>query len=158
MLYVVILATIIILGIIFGRRHDDSKSDYKPEEFKHSGRQWAFNGILDIDHPPLDDKPFRSGEQPLQLMVKKGYVHYGLLVDESVGDDQLGLFRAQARAASPNTIDILRQGRVVGRVEAMAGELHRSIVARGGTAEAYAFIAATDQKGTLYGEVCIAKK
>ena len=89
---IIILVTVLILGILFGRKRSDEKSDYQPEQFRHSGHDWVFNGILDIDHPPHDDSPFHDYDQPIQLMVKKGYVHCDITIDDTVGERDLGLF------------------------------------------------------------------
>lgn len=154
---IIILVTVVVLGLIFGRKSGDEKSDYQPEEFKHSGHEWAFNGILDIDHPPHDSASLIDADPPLQLMVKKGYVHYELVVDVSKDENEVGLFHAVARASAPNTISILREGRVVAHVAGQVGALHDAIAASGRDMPAYAFIAAKGAPPVLYGEVCIAK-
>ena len=68
---VIIAVIVIILAAIFLRRHDDSKSDYKEQPFVHSGKKWVFNGILDIDHPPMESSVFTDYEGELQLVVRK---------------------------------------------------------------------------------------
>jgi hypothetical protein len=154
---IIILVTVLILGILFGRKRSDEKSDYQPEQFRHSGHDWVFNGILDIDHPPHDDSPFHDYDQPIQLMVKKGYVHCDITIDDTVGERDLGLFRAVAVASDDSAISILREGRVVAYVSSQADALRNAIIANGGQAEAYGFIAAKGQPMRLFGEVCIAR-
>ena len=154
---IIILATVLILGIVFGRKRSDEKSDYQPEQFRHSGHDWAFNGILDIDHPPHDATPFKDYDQPLQLMVKKGYVHCDISIEETVGEGDLGLFRSVAMASDHSAVSILREGRVVAHVSSQADALRDAIVANGGQAEAYGFIAAKGQPMSFFGEVCIAR-
>ncbi len=154
---ILVLVTVLILGFIFGRKHKDEKSDYTPEVFKHSGHDWVFNGLLDIDHPPHDKVPFRDYDQPMELMVKKGYVHYDLEIDASVTERDLGLFRAVATATNQNTISIVREGRVVATVAGQATSLCDAIIKGGGQADAYAFIAAKGNPMVFFGEVCIAK-
>ena len=104
--YIIIIAAIvIILGIIFLRRRGETPSDYVEPRFEHSGKQWVFNGILDIDHPPLDDTPFTDYEGDLQLMVKKGYRHLELEVEASSAKrPPLGLFKGAARIQDDDII------------------------------------------------------
>ena len=52
---IIIAAIVIILALVFLRKHDDSQSDYQEPQFKHSGRKWVFNGILDIDNLMPDE-------------------------------------------------------------------------------------------------------
>lgn len=154
---IIILATVIILGFIFGRRHNDEKSDYQPPVFKHSGHEWVFNGILDIDHPPLDDTPFHDYERPIQLMVKKGYMHYDMIPESTVSDSDCGLFHAVAQVLGDGSIGIYREGRVVAHLERSPEALCEAINAHGGKADAYAFIASKGNPAAYYGEVCIVK-
>ena len=150
--YIIIIAAIvIILALIFLRRHDDSKSDYVEPHFEHSGKQWVFNGILDIDHPPMDDTPFIDYDGEIQLMVKKGFRHLQLLVDASEQPTP-GLFRGEARIQGDDII-ICSGSKILGKLPKGQTSLQQSIRRQGSSAEAYGFIACKDK--TYQGEVCV---
>ena len=151
---IIISAIVIILAFVFLRKHDDSQSDYKEPEFKHSGKQWVFNGILDIDHPPLDQTPFKDYEGALQLMVKKGYLHYSLELMQPV-QCQPGLYRGQVKLEEDKIV-VLFDNLKVGYISSNPKTLAESINQKGGVADAYGFIATKD--GEFLGEVCIQKR
>ena len=155
---IIILVTILILGFIFGRKRNDKESDYQPPVFKHSGHEWVFNGILDIDHPPHDDSPFHDYDQPIQLMVKKGYLHYDLIVESTVSDADLGLFHAIAQIQADGSVGIVREGRVVAHLSQKPSALINTIKAHEGRADAYAFIASKGTPEVYFGEACIQKE
>ena len=96
--YIVIIAVVVvILAFLFLRKGKEMPTDYVEPTFKASGHQWVFNGILDIDCPPKETAPFLDGEGELQLMVKKGFVHYDLQVNaQELSDQHLGMFRGRA--------------------------------------------------------------
>ena len=152
--YIIIIAAIvIILGIIFLRRRGETPSDYVEPRFEHSGKQWVFNGILDIDHPPLNDTPFTDYEGDLQLMVKKGYRHLELEVEASSAKrPPLGLFKGAARIQDDDII-VCTGSQTIGRLPKGQTSLRQAIERQGGTAEAYGFLAEKD--GKCFGEVCI---
>ena len=154
---IIILATVIILGFIFGRKHGEETTDYKPQVFKHSGHEWVFNGILDIDHPLQDNALLVDYDRPLQMVVKKGYVHYDLEVAPDMSASDCGLFRAEARILDDGRVGICREDRVVAHLAQKPSALIESIHAHGGHADAYAFIASKGNPATFYGEACIAK-
>lgn len=150
----IIAAIVIILAVIFLRRHDDSKSDYVEQPFVHSGKKWVFNGILDIDHPPMENSVFTDYEGELQLMVKKGYVHHDLALFNDVdADDYLGLFKAEAQATPNGDIILLVMGQSIAILSKRQPSLHQTIKKNGGIVPAYGFIA--KQNGHIIAEACI---
>ena len=152
-LFIAIIAVIIVVLALIFLRHDDSKSDYKEQPFKHSGKKWVFNGILDIDCPPADMTPFTDYEGEIQLMVKKGFVHYDLIVeDQKELDDKLGLFRGIACIEGGRIV--IRQGNTtLGHLPAGLASLEEQIRKSANETEAYGYIAS--RKGEVFGEVCI---
>lgn len=151
--YIVIIACIVVvLGIIFLRKKD-GPTDYVEPTFKASGKKWVFNGSLDIDNPPTDMKYFDGGETELQLMVKRGFVHYSLTVDKDL-DFPLGMFRGKA-FAEEGGIRIVANGKTVGHLEGLLTELMQSVANKQDGAEAYGFIARKNDM--LWGEVCVKK-
>ncbi|MBO4820702.1 MAG: hypothetical protein J5548_04470 [Prevotella sp.] len=150
----IVAAIVIILAAIFLRRHDDSKSDYKEQPFVHSGKKWVFNGILDIDHPPLEASVFTEYEGELQLMVKKGYVHYDISLLGSVdAEEHLGLFKAEALAKPDGSIVLLVSGAPFATLSKKQPALHQKIMDNGGGVPAYGFIA--KQNDRVIAEACI---
>jgi len=153
---VIIAAVVIILGLIFLRRHDDTKTDYQEPHFEHSGKNWVFNGILDIDHPPLDDSPFNDYEGDLQLMVKKGFMHLDLIVDNSAKQQPpTGLFSGEALVEG-DTIIVRTGHQVLGRLPQGQSTLIQAIHRQSGKSEAYGYIA--HKEGKYFGEVCVRKR
>lgn len=151
---VIIAVIVLILAAIFLRRNDDSKSDYIEQPFVHSGKKWVFNGILDIDHPPVDSSVFTDYEGELQLMVKKGYVHYDIkLIDGMDAEDYLGLFRAEAQANPDGSISLLVSGKPIATLSKQLPALHQKIIKNGGAVPAYGFIAKQDDR--IIAEACI---
>ncbi len=149
---VIILAIVIILSFIFLRKHDDSKSDYVEPSFRHSGKKWVFNGVLDIDNPPETNDVFTDFDGTYQLMVKKGFVHYDLVLkDKAKG--HLGLFKASAIARDNGEIDLVVNNETIASLPKATSSLHGKIVKKGGETVAYAFIAS--QNDQLFGEACI---
>ncbi len=151
---IIIAAIVIILALVFLRKHDDSQSDYQEPQFKHSGRKWVFNGILDIDNPPQDNNVFKEYRQPMQLMVKKGYMHYSIEPVESLDEKYLGLWQAEAVIGNGGSIDIVMRDTVVASLPAGQKSLVESI-RKNHTMPAYLFIAKIDDH--LYGEACVRK-
>ena len=150
----IIAVIIVVLAAIFLRRHDDSKSDYKEQPFVHSGKKWVFNGILDIDHPPMEPAVFIDYDGELQLMVKKGYVHHDItLLNDIDAEDYLGLFQAEAQAISDGDITLLFSGKPIANLSKKQPSLHKKITKSGGNVPAYGFIAI--QKGRVVAEACI---
>ena len=151
---VIIAVIVIILAAIFLRRHDDSKSDYKEQPFVHSGKKWVFNGILDIDHPPMESSVFTDYEGELQLMVRKGYVHHDITLLEGIdADDHLGLFQAEAKATSNGDITLCVSGNPFAILTKQQPSLHQKITKSGGIVPAYGFIA--KQNDRIVAEACI---
>ena len=156
MTYAIIIAIIvIILAILFLRKHDDSKSDYKEPEFKHSGRKWVFNGILDIDNPPQEKDIFTQYPQRMELMVKKGFLHYSINVNSGIDEKFLGLWRAEATIDSQQHIVISVDGTNVATLPDGQNALAKAIRENNGKCEAYIFIAKLDD--SIYGEACVKK-
>lgn len=154
--YIIIIAVIvIILAFIFLRKREEKPSDYEDPVYKASGHQWVFNGILDIDCPPADMTPFTDYEGDIQLMVKKGFVHYDLIIeDQDQLKDKLGLFRATAGIEGERIV--VRQGsRVLGYLPSGLSALEEQIRKSSNDTEAYGFIAS--RKGEIFGEVCVRK-
>lgn len=154
--YIIIIAVIvIILAFLFLRKKEEVPSDYEDPVYKASGHQWVFNGILDIDCPPADMTPFTDYEGEIQLMVKKGFVHYDLIVaDSDQVKDKVGLFRAAASLEGGRIV--VRQGStVLGYLPSGLSALEEQIRKSSNGTEAYGFIA--NRKGELFGEVCVRK-
>ena len=154
--YIIIIAVIvIILAFIFLRKREEKPSDYEDPVYKASGHQWVFNGILDIDCPPADMTPFTDYEGDIQLMVKKGFVHYDLMVeDQDQLKDKLGLFRGTAGIEGGRIV--IRQGStVLGCLPSGLSALEEQIRRSSNGTEAYGFIAS--RKGDIFGEVCVRK-
>lgn len=150
----IIAVIVLILAVIFLRRHDDSKSDYVEQPFVHSGKEWVFNGILDIDHPPLDSSVFTDYDGELQLMVKKGYVHHDITLLDTVNpNDHLGLFQAEALAEAEESITLFLSGQPFAVLAKKQPSLHQKITKQGGTVPAYGFIA--KQNDRIIAEACI---
>lgn len=150
----IIAAIVVILAAIFLRRRDDSKSDYVEQPFVHSGKKWVFNGILDVDHPPMDASVFTDYEGELQLMVKKGYVHHDIsLLDNEDADEHLGLFQAEAQATLDGGISLLVAGRPFAVLAKRQPSLHQIITQHGGSVPAYGFIAKQNRR--IIAEACI---
>ena len=152
---VIIAAVVIILALIFLRKHNDADSDYKEPVFRHSGHQWVFNGILDIDNPPADDTPFTSYEGDIQLTVKKGFMHYEMMPNTSVDlQPHLGLFWAKV-VAGDNGVDVVKDGIVLGRLKGSQEQLRQMLAATQKPVEAYAFLA--KHGDDIVGEACVRK-
>ena len=154
--YIAIIAFIVVvLAIVFLRKKDDDTSDYVEPTFKASGKKWVFNGSLDIDNPPAETSPFDEGEIQLQLMVKKGFVHYELKIDEDGQEKlKLGMFRGRAYA-DKNGIRVFADECLVGTLPQHLTGLCQIIANKEDGAEAYGFIARRNDK--LWGEVCVKK-
>ena len=152
--YIIIIAVIIvILAILFLRKGNERPSDYEEPVYKASGHQWVFNGILDIDCPPADMTPFMDYEGDIQLMVKKGFVHYDLIVDNHKEiRDKLGLFHATA-CVEGERIVIRQEDAVLGCLPSGLNSLQESISQSDNEKEAYGYIAR--KNGNLFGEVCV---
>lgn len=153
--YIIIIAVIvIILAILFLRKRDEQPSDYVPPTYKASGRQWVFNGILDIDSPPSDLRPFTDYEGEIQLMVKKGFLHYDLVIeDPEQVKDKVGLFRAIA-CLEGGRIVIRHDTTVLGYLPSGLTVLEEHVRNTHQT-EAYGFIAR--HHDAFFGEVCVRK-
>ena len=150
----IIIVIVIILAAIFLRRHDDSKSDYVEQPFVHSGKEWVFNGILDIDHPPMESSVFTDYEGELQLMVKKGYVHHDItMLDGLDANDHLGLFQAEAQANQDGNITLFVSGQPFAVLAKKQPALHQKITQQGGTVPAYGFIAKHNDH--IVAEACV---
>ena len=154
--YIIIIAAIVVvLAILFLRKGKEQPTDYEEPVYKASGHQWVFNGILDIDCPPADMTPFTDYEGEIQLMVKKGFVHYDLIVeDQKELGDKLGLFRGIACIEGGRIV--IRQGNTtLGHLPAGLASLEEQIRNSANETEAYGYIAS--RKGEVFGEVCIRK-
>ena len=153
MAYLIIIAAIVIvLAAVFARKHDDSHSDYVEPTFRHSGKKWVFNGILDIDAPPEQNEIFVDYDGEYQLMTKKGFVHYDLVLYENA-KHHLGMFQASAIASNDGKIDIIVDNQAIASLPKGTSELHKKISNKGGKAKAYGFIASRNNE--LFGEVCV---
>ena len=156
MIYAIIIAIIvIILAVLFLRKHDDSKSDYVEPQFKHSGRKWVFNGILDIDNPPQEKDIFSQYLQKMELMVKKGYMHYSINVNKGLDEQYFGMWRAEAAIDSQQHIILLVDGEPVATLPDGQNTLMKAIKENNGNCQAYLFIAKLND--TVYGEACVKK-
>ena len=152
---IIIVAVVVILALIFLRKHNDADSDYKEPEFRHSGHKWVFNGILDIDNPPADDTPFTSYEGEIQLTVKKGFMHYEMEPNTAVDlKPHLGLFWAKV-VAGDSGVDVVKDGCTIGKLHGAQEQLRQMLATTQVPLEAYAFLA---QRGdNVVGEVCVRK-
>ena len=88
-------------------------------------------------------------------MVKKGFVHYDLIVaDSDQVKDKVGLFRAAASLEGGRIV--VRQGStVLGYLPSGLSALEEQIRKSSNGTEAYGFI--DNRKGELFGEVCVRK-
>lgn len=152
----IIVVIIVVLSLIFLRRHDDSKSDYKEQPFKHSGKKWVFNGILDIDHPVEDPSVFNDYEGELQLMVKKGYAHYDMkLLPNVQPKEHLGLFQAVAKVNGEDIILFIGD-MPFAKLPTGLASLRKRVEQNGGTSDAYGFVA--NRNGSIVAEACVKVK
>lgn len=156
-LFIAIIAVIIVvLALIFLRRHDDSKSDYKEQPFKHSDKKWVFNGILDIDHPVNDPSVINDYEGELQLMVKKGYAHYDVTLLPGISPEKhLGLFRAVAKVNGEEIV-LVSEGVPFAKLPAGLVSLRQKVMQGGGETDAYGFVA--KRHDTIVAEACVKVK
>ena len=153
----IIVVIIVVLSLIFLRRHDDSKSDYKEQPFKHSGKKWVFNGILDIDHPVDDPTVFNDDyEGELQLMVKKGYAHYDVTLLSGIQPEKyLGFFKAVAKVNGEEIV-LFVDGAPFARLPKGLASLRQKVEQNGGTSDAYGFVA--NRHGSIVAETCVMVK
>ena len=153
--YIVIIAVIVIVLAIAFLRKKEEPSDYEEPVFKASGKKWVFNGILDIDNPPSETTPFEEDGIELQLMVKKGFVHYEMSVEQNVQPPlPIGMFRGRAYAED-GVVRIYVDSRLVGSLSVHLTELYRKIAQNQDGTEAYGFIGR--RENGLWGEVCVRK-
>lgn len=151
---IIIVCIVIVLGLIFLPRGKDNPSDYVEPTFKASGKKWVFNGLLDIDNPPLDNSPFIDYEGKVEISVKKGYVHFSMIINTDHADKFLGLFHAAALEEG-ESIAVRKGSHVIGWLPKGQTQLAQMISESGNHTDAYGFIARKGQD--YYGEVCVRK-
>lgn len=148
---------IVVLALVFLRRHDDSKSDYKEEPFVHSGKKWVFNGILDIDHPPMEPSVFTDYEGKMELMVKKDHIHHVItLLPDIKPENHLGMFKAVAALEPDGNVILSVDGLPFAKLTYKQEILNRKISLMGGKTSAYGFVAL--RYGDVTAEACICCK
>ncbi len=157
---VISLIVAVILGVVFWRRKGGEEvSDFVEPSYHPSGKQWVFNGILDIENPPKDNSCLVGYKGRVQLMTRKGYMLYEMQVDSaSLSRDDVGVYEVDVQAGNGSSLSVCHQGRVIGRLDSIPSWLSAKS-ADMKKVRAYAFIACqTSQDGDeYYGDVCIGK-
>jgi hypothetical protein len=155
---VISLIVAIILAVVFWKRKGAQEvSDYVEPSYHPSGKQWVFNGILDIENPPADSLCLVDYPERIQLMTRKGFMLFEMQVNQdTLSLDDVGLYEVRIlhRDAS---VAVAHKDKIIGYLNNtptwLSHKLNENTIVR-----AYAFIASRktkEGKDSFYGDVCI---
>ena len=158
---IISLIVAIILAVVFWRRKGGQEvSDYVEPSYHPSGKQWVFNGILDIENPPADGRCLVDYPERIQLMTRKGFMLFEMQVSQdALTIDDVGVYDVRIIRQQASSVAVAHADKIIGHLNNIPTWLSRKMD-ENKTVRAYAFIASRKTKegeDSFYGDVCIEK-
>lgn len=155
---IISLIVAIILVVVFWKRKGEQEvSDYVEPSYHPSGKQWVFNGILDIENPPEDSQCLVDYPERIQLMTRKGFMLFEMLVNQDVLSlEDVGLYEVRI-IQHDASVGVAHADKIIGRLAQTPSWLSNRMD-KNENVKAYAFIASRktkEGKDNFYGDVCI---
>ena len=157
---VISLIVAIILVVVFWKRKGEQEvSDYVEPSYHPSGKQWVFNGILDIENPPADSQCLVDYPERIQLMTRKRFMLFEMQVNQdALSLDDVGLYEVRI-IQHDASVAVAHADKIIGHLNNTPTWLSRKLDGNK-PVRAYAFIASRktkEGKDSFYGDVCIEK-
>lgn len=155
---IISLIVAIILVVVFWKRKGEQEvSDYVEPSYHPSGKQWVFNGILDIENPPADSQCLVDYPERIQLMTRKGFMLFEMQVNQdTLSLDDVGLYEVRI-IQHDASVAVAHKEKIIGRLAQTPSWLSNRMD-KNENVKAYAFIASRktkEGKDNFYGDVCI---
>ena len=155
---IISLIVAIILTVVFWKRMGAQEvSDYVEPSYHPSGKQWVFNGILDIENPPADSQCLVDYPERIQLMTRKGFMLFEMQVhQDTLSLDDVGLYEVRI-IQQDASVAFAHADKIIGHLNNTPSWLSRKLN-ENTPVRAYAFIASRktkEGKDNFYGDVCI---
>ena len=157
---IISLIVAIILTVVFWKRKGGKEevSDYVEPSYHPSGKQWVFNGILDIENPPKDRQCLVDYPERIQLMTRKGFMLFERQVSpDTLTTDDVGVYDVRIIRQRDYSVAVAHGDKIIGHLRTTSDWLSRKMD-ENKQVRAYAFIASRktkEGKDCFYGDVCI---